>query len=71
MRQEACTPPGFEPDSGPQNRGVSCIADAIPIPGARNADQAKEQVGALGWSLDGNQVAIIEEKLEALKLARS
>lgn len=47
-----------------------CVASAgaIPIPGARNAEQAKEQVGALGWSLDNNEVAIIQEKLEALKL---
>ena len=43
-------------------------AGAIPIPGAKSAAQAKEHVGALGWSLDDNEVAMIEEKLEALKL---
>jgi pyridoxine 4-dehydrogenase len=46
----------------------SCAAGAIPIPGARNAEQAKELVGALGWSLDDNEVAMVEEKLAALKL---
>lgn len=41
---------------------------AIPIPGAKTAQQSKEHVGALGWSLDENEVAMVEEKLEAMKL---
>lgn len=45
----------------------SCAAGAIPIPGARSADQVKELVGALGWSLDDNEVAMIDEKVAALK----
>lgn len=41
---------------------------AIPIPGAKTAQQAKEHVGALGWTLDENEVAMVEEKLEVMKL---
>lgn len=41
---------------------------AIPIPGAKTAQQAKEHAGALGWSLDDNEVAMVEEKLDAMKL---
>lgn len=40
----------------------------IPIPGAKNTQQAKDHVGALGWSLDENEVAMIEEKLESMQL---
>lgn len=28
----------------------------VPIPGAKNAEQAKEFAGALGWRLDGEEV---------------
>lgn len=29
----------------------------IPIPGAKNAEQAKEFAGAIGWSLTDDEVA--------------
>ncbi|GAQ88961.1 hypothetical protein KFL_004740010 [Klebsormidium nitens] len=41
---------------------------AIPIPGCKSVVQAKEHVGALGWRLDENEVATIEEKLASLSL---
>ncbi|MBS1251903.1 MAG: putative oxidoreductase [Anaerolineales bacterium] len=34
---------------------------AIPIPGAKNARQAQENAGALGWRLTGGQVAALDE----------
>lgn len=34
---------------------------AIPIPGAKNASQANENVGALGWKLSEAQVAALDE----------
>jgi aryl-alcohol dehydrogenase-like predicted oxidoreductase len=33
---------------------------ALPIPGAKNADQAAENLGALGWSLTAEQVAALD-----------
>jgi len=33
---------------------------AIPIPGAKNARQAQDNAGALGWQLSANQVAILD-----------
>ena len=33
---------------------------AIPIPGAKNLHQAQENAGALGWTLDGDQVARLD-----------
>ncbi len=33
---------------------------AVPIPGAKNRRQAEENAGALGWSLDGDQVARLD-----------
>ncbi len=33
---------------------------AVPIPGAKNASQAEENAGALGWSLDGDEVARLD-----------
>ena len=32
----------------------------VPIPGAKNADQARQNAGALGWSLDGAEVAALD-----------
>jgi aryl-alcohol dehydrogenase-like predicted oxidoreductase len=43
-------------------------AGAVPIPGAKNVAQVAEHVGALGWELEDNEVAIIDEKFVALKL---
>ncbi|MGD0612073.1 MAG: aldo/keto reductase [Anaerolineales bacterium] len=34
---------------------------AVPIPGAKNADQAQENAGALGWSLTDEEVATLDE----------
>ncbi len=33
---------------------------AVPIPGAKNRAQAEENAGALGWSLDGDEVARLD-----------
>ena len=33
---------------------------AIPIPGAKNRHQAEENAGALGWSLDGDDIARLD-----------
>jgi aryl-alcohol dehydrogenase-like predicted oxidoreductase len=33
---------------------------AVPIPGAKNADQAHQNAGALGWSLDPDDAAAID-----------
>lgn len=35
--------------------------DTVPIPGAKNARQAQENAGALGWRLDEAEVAILDE----------
>lgn len=34
--------------------------DVIPIPGAKNGDQARQNAGALGWSLTSEQVAELD-----------
>jgi aryl-alcohol dehydrogenase-like predicted oxidoreductase len=34
---------------------------ALPIPGAKNANQARENAGAMGWSIDEEAVARLEE----------
>ena len=51
-----------------------CIADklvpfagAIPIPGAKNLDQLRDHLGALDCNLDMNEVAVIDERLDAAK----
>ncbi len=33
---------------------------AVPIPGAKNRDQAEQNAGALGWHLDGDEVARLD-----------
>lgn len=35
--------------------------NVIPIPGAKNADQARENAGALGWQLNSSEVSQLEE----------
>jgi len=40
---------------------------ALPIPAAKNAQQAREHAGAMGWSLDENEVSLLDEKLDYLK----
>lgn len=34
---------------------------AVPIPGAKNRGQAEENAGALGWHMDGDDVAALDE----------
>lgn len=39
-----------------------CIASGtIPIPGAKSLEQAQENIGALGWQLDSNEVAELNQ----------
>lgn len=40
-------------------------AGAIPIPGAKSVQQVQDHIGALGFSLDENEIAVIDERLEA------
>jgi len=44
-----------------------CQGNVAPIPGAKNAEQARELAGALGWSLTAEEV---EEDVYALTGAR-
>jgi pyridoxine 4-dehydrogenase len=38
-----------------------CICKGtIPIPGAKSVEQAKENIGALGWQLDSNEIAELD-----------
>ena len=39
---------------------------ALPIPGAKNADQAMENVGALGWRLTDEEVAKLDELSDSI-----
>jgi diketogulonate reductase-like aldo/keto reductase len=34
---------------------------AVPIPGAKNRDQATENAGALGWLMDADDVAALDD----------
>ncbi|MGH2415081.1 MAG: aldo/keto reductase, partial [Microcystaceae cyanobacterium] len=39
-----------------------CICKgAIPIPGAKTVEQAKENIGALGWQLDSGEIAELDQ----------
>ena len=39
-----------------------CICKGtMPIPGAKNAEQAQQNAGALGWKLTGEQVAALDK----------
>ena len=39
-----------------------CICKGtIPIPGAKSVEQAKENIGALGWQLDSNEIAELDQ----------
>lgn len=42
-------------------------AGAVPIPGCKNIAQVQDHVGALGWRLDSNDIAIIDERRASLK----
>jgi aryl-alcohol dehydrogenase-like predicted oxidoreductase len=39
---------------------------ALPIPGVKNARQAEDNVGALGWSLTGDEMAALDAASEGL-----
>ena len=39
---------------------------AIPIPGARSAEQVKDNIGALGWRLDDAEVYRLEHEADKL-----
>jgi aryl-alcohol dehydrogenase-like predicted oxidoreductase len=41
---------------------------AVPIPGAKNARQAEENAGALGWRLTGEEVATLDSASEGIQL---
>lgn len=41
--------------------------NVIPIPGAKNAEQAKEFAGAIGWSLADNEVAELRSLASEIK----
>ena len=43
------------------------VVGAIPIPGAKSVEQVKDLIGALQFSLDENEIAVIDERLEAFK----
>ncbi len=38
----------------------------MPIPGAKNAEQAEENAGALGWKLTKDEVAKLDETSDAI-----
>jgi aryl-alcohol dehydrogenase-like predicted oxidoreductase len=42
---------------------------AIPIPGAKNARQAQENAGALGWRLGDAEIAALDEESQRLSVA--
>jgi diketogulonate reductase-like aldo/keto reductase len=39
---------------------------ALPIPGAKNAEQAQQNAGALGWKLTEEEVAGLDEMSETI-----
>jgi len=41
--------------------------NVIPIPGAKNAEQAKEFAGAIGWSLTDNEVSELRSLASEIK----
>ena len=44
-----------------------CIGKGtIPIPGARTVEQAKRNIGALGWQLDSGEVATLDKVAASL-----
>ena len=47
-------------------QGAHVPAGAIPIPGCKGVQQLRDLAGALEFSLDDNEVAMIEERLAAL-----
>ncbi len=44
-----------------------CICKGtIPIPGAKTVEQAKENIGALGWSLDAGEIEELDRSTASL-----
>ena len=39
---------------------------ALPIPGAKSAEQAQQNAGALGWKLTDEEVAKLDEMSDAI-----
>jgi pyridoxine 4-dehydrogenase len=39
----------------------------VPIPGAKNARQAQENVGALGWHLNDDEIAALDAASESVQ----
>ena len=45
-----------------------CISKGtIPIPGAKNPQQAKQNLGALGWQLDSGEVTELDQAAAKVK----
>ena len=44
-----------------------CQGNVVPIPGAKNAEQAREFAGALGWSLTGDEVEELRSMAHQVK----
>ncbi|TKW30399.1 hypothetical protein SEVIR_2G034100v4 [Setaria viridis] len=44
-----------------------CQGNVVPIPGAKNAEQAREFAGALGWSLTGEEVEELRSMARQVK----
>jgi aryl-alcohol dehydrogenase-like predicted oxidoreductase len=44
---------------------------ALPIPGAKNAEQALENSGALGWRLTEDEVANLDELSDSILAEKS
>ncbi|KAG2639847.1 uncharacterized oxidoreductase At1g06690, chloroplastic-like [Panicum virgatum] len=44
-----------------------CQGNVVPIPGAKNAEQAREFAGALGWSLTGDEVEELRSMARQVK----
>ena len=45
-----------------------CICKgAIPIPGAKNPDQAKQNIGAIGWRLSSGEVLELDKEASKIK----
>uniref|UniRef100_A0A0E0LH27 NADP-dependent oxidoreductase domain-containing protein n=1 Tax=Oryza punctata TaxID=4537 RepID=A0A0E0LH27_ORYPU len=46
---------------------LTCQGNVVPIPGAKNAGQAQEFAGALGWSLTGDEVEELRSLAREIK----
>jgi len=46
---------------------LTCQGNVVPIPGTKNASQAKEFAGALGWSLTSDEVEELRTLVREIK----